>query len=89
LDRLPAKKMPAGVCCAAPAKGIWTMSIYDGESRPSTDHLIIVAPFVRIERERDGEGWVVIAANGHGWLFGDRRRALREKFLHDRQWGRS
>jgi hypothetical protein len=37
LDRLPAKKMPAGVCCAAPAKGYWPMSIYDGGSRPSTD----------------------------------------------------
>jgi hypothetical protein len=33
---------------------------------------IIVAPFVRIERERDGSGWIVIAANGHGWLHGDR-----------------
>jgi hypothetical protein len=77
--------MPAGVCCAAPAKGIWTMSIYDGESRPSTDHLIIAAPFVRIERERDGEGWLVITSNGHGWLHGSRPTALRDKRWLDRQ----
>ena len=34
--------------------------------------VVVIAPFVRIERERDGEGWIVIAANGHGWLHGDR-----------------
>ena len=50
--------------------------------------LIVIAPFVRIEREVDGEGWVVIAANGHGWLHGDRPLALRDKRWYDRQWGR-
>jgi hypothetical protein len=49
---------------------------------------VIRAPFVRIERERDGEGWIVIGANGHGWLHGDRPLALRDKRWHDRQWGR-
>jgi len=49
---------------------------------------IIVAPFVRIERERDGEGWIVITANGHGWLHGSRPTALRDKRWHDRQWCR-
>jgi hypothetical protein len=49
---------------------------------------VIAAPFVRIEREVDGEGWVVIAANGHGWLHGARPLALRDKRWHDRQWDR-
>jgi len=31
----------------------------------------------RIEPERDGEGTFVILGS-HGWLFGDRREALRE-----------
>jgi hypothetical protein len=44
---------------------------------------------VRIEREHDGEGWLVLAPNGHGWLHGDRPSALREKRWHDRKWGRS
>jgi hypothetical protein len=43
---------------------------------------------VRIERERNGEGWFVLAPNGHGWLHGDRPSALKEKRWHDRQWGR-
>ena len=64
------------------------MTIYDGGSRPSTDRLIITAPFVCIERERDAEGWLVITSNGHGWLLGCRPDALREKRWHDRQWGR-
>ena len=46
---------------------------------------VVIAPFVRIERERDGEGWVVIAANGHGWVHGDRLLALRDKRWLDRQ----
>jgi hypothetical protein len=50
---------------------------------------IIAAPFVRVEPERDGEGWLVITANGHGWLHGSGSRALREKRWHDRQWGRA
>jgi hypothetical protein len=53
--------------------------------RPS---VVVIAPFTRIEREADGEGWVVIAENGHGWLHGDRPDALRDKRWHDRQWGR-
>jgi hypothetical protein len=58
------------------------------ESPQSKQGSIIVAPFVRVERERDGEGWIVIAANGHGWLHGDRPKALRDKRWLDRQWGR-
>jgi hypothetical protein len=53
--------------------------------RPS---VVVIAPFTRIEREADGEGWVVIAANGHGWLHGDRPDALCDKRWHDGQWGR-
>jgi hypothetical protein len=47
--------------------------------------VVVIAPFVRIERERDGEGWIVIGANGHGWLHGDRPLALRDKCWLDRQ----
>jgi hypothetical protein len=33
-------------------------------------------PFVvRIERERDGDGWLVLARS-HGWLHGDHNTAL-------------
>jgi hypothetical protein len=49
---------------------------------------VIAGPFTRIEREADGSGWLVIVSNGHGWLCGDRRHALREKRWQDRQWGR-
>jgi hypothetical protein len=49
---------------------------------------IIVASFVRIGRERDGEGWVVITATGNGWILGSRSDALQEKRWHDRLWGR-
>jgi hypothetical protein len=55
---------------------------------PQSKQSIIAAPFVRIERERDDEGWVVLTSNGNGWIFGSRRLALREKRWHDRQWGR-
>jgi hypothetical protein len=50
---------------------------------------IIRAPFVRIEPEREGEGWIVIVPNGNGWIVGNRSDALREKRWHDRQSGRS
>ena len=35
-------------------------------------------PFaVRIEREREGQAWLVICRS-HGWLFGSRREAVAE-----------
>ena len=41
---------------------------------------MIILPFtrtvVRIERERDGEGWLVLTPNGHGWLHGDLNTAI-------------
>ena len=30
--------------------------------------VVVIAPFVRIEPERDGQGWIVITANGNGWI---------------------
>jgi hypothetical protein len=34
-------------------------------------------PAVRIERERDGGGWLVVTQDReHGWLHGDRHTAL-------------
>jgi hypothetical protein len=52
--------------------------------------VVVIAPFVRIERDRDRDvpGWYVLLPNGHGWLCGDRAAALDEKHWHDRQWGR-
>jgi hypothetical protein len=50
--------------------------------------VVVLAPFTRIERERDGEGWIVLTADGHGWLHGSRPDALGDKRWHDRQWGR-
>jgi hypothetical protein len=34
---------------------------------------------VRILREPDGQGWLVVTARGHAWLHGDRRSALEDK----------
>lgn len=28
-------------------------------------------PPIRIQRERDGDAWVVLTPSGHGWLHGD------------------
>jgi hypothetical protein len=38
---------------------------------------------VRIERERDGEAWLVLRGD-HAWLHGDRRQALGERDRLDR-----
>jgi hypothetical protein len=38
---------------------------------------------VRIERERDGEAWLVLRGD-HAWLHGDRRQALRDRDRLDR-----
>jgi hypothetical protein len=38
--------------------------------------LIIPLARPRIERERDGWGWLVLLPSGHGWLVGDRGQAL-------------
>jgi hypothetical protein len=44
---------------------------------------VIALPRPRIERERDGEGWLVLRGS-HGWLCGDRRQALAEFDLLER-----
>jgi hypothetical protein len=51
--------------------------------------LIIPLSRPRIERERGGEGTFVILGNGHGWLCGDRQRAIREfaKLVDIERWG--
>lgn len=33
-------------------------------------------PPVRVQRERDGEAWLVLAPNGHGWLHGGHDAAV-------------
>lgn len=38
---------------------------------------LIRFPRPRVERERGGEGWMVIRGS-HGWLFGDRKQAIAE-----------
>jgi hypothetical protein len=38
---------------------------------------LIQLPRPRVERERGGEGWIVIRGS-HGWLFGDRKQAVAE-----------
>jgi hypothetical protein len=45
----------------------------------------VVIPFLRprIERERDGEAWLVLRGD-HAWLHGDRRQALRDRDRLDR-----
>jgi hypothetical protein len=48
-----------------------------GRQRP------IVLPVIRIEREHDGNGWLVLRRE-HAWLHGDRRQALGERDRLDR-----
>ena len=38
---------------------------------------LIQLPRPRVERERGGEGWMVIR-DSHGWLCGDRAQAIAE-----------
>jgi len=58
-----------------PGKGIITMR-HLHDSTP-TRNRILPLPRPRIERERGGEGTLVILGS-QGWLCGDRRQALRE-----------
>ena len=59
-------------------------------SRLYQSGIIVAVPFVRVVRERDGEGWLTITAKGHAWLHGDRRSALEEQRWLSNQWrGRS
>jgi hypothetical protein len=57
-----------------------------GRQRP------IMLSVIRIERERDGNGWLVLRRE-HAWLHGDRRQALGERDRLDRAerlpWWRS
>ena len=48
------------------------------QSYPASSNAPII-PLLRprIERERDGPGWLVIRGS-HGWLFGDRKQAIAE-----------
>jgi hypothetical protein len=68
---------------------LWPRGRNNFSDATRTHGSVIRAPFTRIEREVDGGGWLVLASNGHGWLFGDRPRALRAKRWHDQQWGRA
>jgi hypothetical protein len=58
------------------------MSFLFPSSGPGKPESAVILPFpprgpfaVRVEREQDSEGWLVIARN-HGWVHGDRRAAL-------------
>jgi hypothetical protein len=51
--------------------------------------IVIAAPFVRIAREPDDEGWLTITAKGHAWLHGDRESAIADKTWLDAQWRRA
>jgi hypothetical protein len=33
-------------------------------------------PPIRVQRERDGDAWLVLTPRGHGWLHGDFRAAM-------------
>jgi hypothetical protein len=57
--------------------------------RPPYQHGVVVAvPFVRVVRERDGDGWLTITAKDHAWLHGSRQAALADKHWLDAQWRR-
>jgi hypothetical protein len=68
--------MPAGVCCAAPAKGNFDMD-YMARREPSCNSVISLGR-PHIEAEHGTGGWLTILPNGHAWLAGSRRQALRE-----------
>jgi hypothetical protein len=44
----------------------------------------VPAPLIRILREDDGDGWLVVTARGHGWVHGDRQSAIADKAWLDR-----
>jgi hypothetical protein len=57
---------------------------FDGRNTSAT---IAFFPGAHLERERNGEGWLVLTERGHGWLFGDHPAALHEIAWHRRQRG--
>ena len=50
---------------------------YMPRREPSRNSVIALAR-PRIEAERGAGGWLTILPNGHAWLAGSRRQALRE-----------
>ena len=54
------------------------MTLLPHHARQRNNFEIIRLARLRIERERDAEGWLVLLPSGHCWLCGDRRQALAE-----------
>jgi hypothetical protein len=87
------KKNPGGAVCAAP-QGARRRSA-EKKSRHSLAaptaqaprNNVITALIARLVPDPDG-GWLVVTDRGHGWLFGDRVAAIREKEWLDAQWRR-
>jgi hypothetical protein len=52
-----------------------SLSISSGAFKPEATILFPGLFFVRVERELDGDGWLVLAGD-HGWLWGDLTTAV-------------
>jgi hypothetical protein len=75
LSRRSAKKMPGRVAARTRQKEFRHGLL--GTVEPSRNSVISLGR-PRIEAERGTGGWLTILPNGHAWLAGSRRQALRE-----------